>query len=116
TLELVASLPRPGGNITGLTTVNIELAGKQVELLKEMVPHVSRVAILWEEAIPAAEFNVKETEAAAASVGLTLHVFAVRSPKEFSSANIVVRVTSAGKQQRATRWCLSPVGECGESR
>jgi putative ABC transport system substrate-binding protein len=86
TLGLVASLARPGGNITGLTTVNIELAGKRVGLLKEMMPKVSRVAILWDQANPAAEFNVKETEAAAASVGLTLQVFAVRGPDEFSSS------------------------------
>jgi ABC-type uncharacterized transport system substrate-binding protein len=85
-LRLVASLARPGGNITGLTNVTIELAGKRVGLLKEMVPKVSRVAILWDEANPTAEFNVKETEAATASVGLTLRAFAVRGPNEFSSA------------------------------
>jgi ABC-type uncharacterized transport system substrate-binding protein len=86
TLRLVASLARPGGNITGLTTVNIELAGKRVGLLKEIVPKVSRVAILWDQANPAAELNMKETEAAAASVGLKLQVFAVRRPTEFSSS------------------------------
>jgi putative ABC transport system substrate-binding protein len=86
TLGLVASLARPGGNITGLTTVSSELAGNWVELLKEMVPKVSRVAILWDEANPAVEFNVKETEAAAASVGLTWHLFGVRGPNEFSRA------------------------------
>jgi putative ABC transport system substrate-binding protein len=86
TLGLVPSLARPGGNITGLTTVNIELAGKRVGLLKELIPKVSRVAILWDEANPTAEFNVKETEAAAASVGLTPQVFAVRGPNEFSRA------------------------------
>jgi ABC-type uncharacterized transport system substrate-binding protein len=85
-LGLVASLARPGGNITGLTNLTIELAGKRVGLLKEVAPKVSRVALLRDEANPAADFNVKETEAAATSVGLTLRVFGVRSPDEFSSA------------------------------
>jgi putative ABC transport system substrate-binding protein len=62
------------------------LAGKRVGLLKEVAPKVSRVALLRDEANPAADFNVKETEAAATSVGLTLRVFGVRSPDEFSSA------------------------------
>jgi len=56
-LKLVASLAQPGGNITGLTNVTIELAGKRVGLLKEMVPRVSRVAILWDEANPTADFT-----------------------------------------------------------
>jgi ABC-type uncharacterized transport system substrate-binding protein len=86
TLGLVASLARPGGNITGLTTANIELAGKRVGLLKEMVPKVSRVGILWDQTNPAADFVVKETEAAAASVGLTVQGFAVRGPNDFSSS------------------------------
>ena len=85
-LKLVASLAQPGGNITGLTNVTIELAGKRVGLLKEMVPRVSRVAILWDEANPTADFNVKQTGAAAAAVGLTPRLFGVRDPNEFSSA------------------------------
>ncbi len=84
-LKLVASLARPGGNITGLTNVT-ELAGKRVGLLKEMVPKVSRVAILWDEANPTADFNVKETEAAATAIGLTTRLFGVRDPSEFSRA------------------------------
>ena len=71
-LKLVPSLARPGGNITGLTNVTIELAGKRVGLLKEMVPKVSRVAILWDEANPTADFNVKETEKTAKTLGLTI--------------------------------------------
>jgi putative ABC transport system substrate-binding protein len=54
--------------------------------LKEVVPRVSRVAVLWDEANRAGEFNVKETEAAVVSVGLTLHVFPVRGPNEFSGS------------------------------
>ena len=54
--------------------------------MKEVVPRVSRVAVLWDEANRAGEFNVKETEAAVVSVGLTLHVFPVRGPNEFSGS------------------------------
>src|SRR5262245_11709342 len=85
-LKLVASLARPGGNITGLTNVTIELAQKRVGLLKDMVPKVSRVAILWDEANPTAEFNVRETEAAATAVGLTPRLFGVRDPNGFTTA------------------------------
>jgi putative tryptophan/tyrosine transport system substrate-binding protein len=85
-LGLVASLARPGGNVTGLTNVTIELAGKRVGLLRETVPKVSRVAILWDAGNPAADLNAQETEAATASVGLTLRVFRVRNPSEFSHA------------------------------
>src|SRR5262249_21954656 len=85
-LKLVTSLARPGGNVTGLTNVTIELAGKRLGLLKEMVPKVSRVAILWDEANPTADFHVKETEAAATAVGVTARLFGVRDPQEFSSA------------------------------
>src|SRR5262245_21127381 len=85
-LKLVPSLARPGGNITGLTNVTIELAGKRVGLLKEMVPKVSRVAILSDEANPTADFNVKDTEIAAAAVGSTPRVFGVRDANEFTSA------------------------------
>jgi putative ABC transport system substrate-binding protein len=85
-LGLVASLARPGGNITGLSNLAIELAGKRVGLLNEVAPRVSRVAVLWDQANPAAEFNVKEAEAAAASLGLTLQLFPVQGPNEFSSS------------------------------
>ena len=95
-LKLVASLARPGGNITGLTNVTIELAGKRVGLLKEMVPKVSRVAILWDEANPTADFNVRETEAAARAVRLTPRLFGVRDPNEFSSAFSTMRKEQVG--------------------
>ena len=85
-LKLGDSLARPGGNITGLTNVTIELAQKRVGLLKDMVPKVSRMAILWDEANPTAEFNVRQTEAAATAVGLTPRLFGVRDPNGFTPA------------------------------
>lgn len=60
---LVASLARPGGNITGLTIFGPELSGKRLELLKETAPNVARVALLWNSANPSNELMWKETQA-----------------------------------------------------
>ena len=57
---LVESLARPGGNVTGLTLLNRELGGKRLELLKEAVPKLARVAVLYDPAIPATVLEVKE--------------------------------------------------------
>jgi putative ABC transport system substrate-binding protein len=62
---LVASLARPGGNITGLSNMNAEYAGKRLELLKEINPKVSRVVVLWNSANPGTALNFKQTETAA---------------------------------------------------
>src|SRR5262249_47603548 len=91
-----ASLAHPGGNITGLTNIAIELAGKRVDLLKELMPNVSHAALLWDEANPAAEFNLKEKQTAAVSLGLTLHVFAVSGSHEFSHSFAVMRSEHVG--------------------
>ena len=66
-LGLVASLARPGGNVTGLANFTSELAGKRLELLKEVVPRVSRVAVLWNPDALSSTLRMKETEAAAPS-------------------------------------------------
>ena len=84
---LVASLARPGGNITGLTiAVGPELVGKQLELLKEAVPQVSRVAVLWNPTHPAHPPQLREAEGAARSLGVRLQPLGVSSPNEFDSA------------------------------
>jgi putative ABC transport system substrate-binding protein len=82
---LVASLARPGGNITGLSSRAPEVSGKRLELLKEAVPHLSRVATLWHRDAPVGPY-IKETEAAAQALGLQLHAFEVGSPDEFDQA------------------------------
>jgi putative ABC transport system substrate-binding protein len=83
---LVASLARPGGNITGLTILAPELSGKRVELLKEAIPNITRVAFLWNSANPAQGLQWKETQAAAQALGLQLKSLEVRSSNDFDSA------------------------------
>jgi putative ABC transport system substrate-binding protein len=68
----VASLARPGGNVTGQSTISPELSGKRLELLREVVPGLSRVAFLWNPDIRGAVLDYNETEGAARSLGLQL--------------------------------------------
>jgi len=81
---LAASLARPGGNITGVTIGGPELAGKRLELLREALPRLSRVAVLRD---PTAEAAIaQETESAARALNLRLLVFTVRAPADFDGA------------------------------
>jgi putative ABC transport system substrate-binding protein len=94
---LVASLARPGGNITGLTfTTGPEIVSKQLQLLSEAVPMVSRVALLWNPANPAAEPFLRQVEVAAQSSRLELQRVEVRGPDEFESAFSVMTRGRAG--------------------
>src|SRR5262245_32307808 len=83
---LVASLARPGGNLTGLSTLVPELSVKRLELLKEVVPGLTRVAVLWNAANPANASVWQETQAAAHALGLQLHAQDVRSPQDLRGA------------------------------
>ena len=85
-LGLVASLARHGGNVTGLVSFTSELAGKRLELLKEVVPRVSRVAVLWNPDGPSSTLRMRETEAAAPSLGIKLQPVDVREPNDFEHA------------------------------
>jgi len=82
---LVASLARPGGNITGLSLMVTELGGKRLELLKEALPHVSRVAVLWNAGNPASPDELRAIETAARGLGLQLQSLAIRHPNELDS-------------------------------
>ncbi len=82
---LVASLARPGGNITGLTILAPELSGKRLELLKEAVPKATRVAFLWNSANPAQGLLWKESQAAAQELRLQLQSLEVRSSNDFEN-------------------------------
>ncbi len=83
---LVASLAKPGGNITGLTTRSPELAGKRLELLKATFPEVSRVAVLWDPSRLGNDAHFKETEVAARALGVQLQSLEVRRPYDFENA------------------------------
>ena len=83
---LVKDLAHPGGNLTGLTTSAPDIAGKRLQLLKEMVPTIARVAVLWNAANPIILRQVRETEAAAPTLGVTLHVVGVRALQDFEDA------------------------------
>jgi len=81
---LVKSLARPGGNVTGLTTLNTELGGKRLELLKEVVSKLARVAVLYNPANPGATREVKEDlPVAARALGLTVRTWEVRVAEDF---------------------------------
>ncbi len=84
---LVASLARPGANITGTSSMTPDLAGKSLQLLKEVVPKASRAAVLWNPNNVVAQANLlRETEVAAAELGIRLQLVGVRGPGEFDSA------------------------------
>jgi len=83
-LGLVASLARPGGNVTGLTGQGDELPGKWMQLLKEAFPRVSRVAVLWDSATSAE--LVRASEAAARSLDIRLQTLTVGRPDDFADA------------------------------
>jgi putative ABC transport system substrate-binding protein len=83
---LIASLSRPGGNVTGVTTVSAELAGKRLELLQQVVPRLSRVAVLRDPPVGAVELALKETQVAAETLSVQLQMLNVRGPKDFDSA------------------------------
>jgi putative ABC transport system substrate-binding protein len=85
-LGLVDSLARPGGNITGFTNMGSALVGKRLELLKETVPKLSRIAMLWNPKDPAAAQQWKESQLAARELGLQLHSMEVSSADRFDSA------------------------------
>jgi len=83
---LVNSLARPGGNLTGFATIAAVLAGKRLELLKEAVPKLSRVAILWEPTNQGSQESWKESQPAARVLGLQIHSMEVTSAAKFESA------------------------------
>ena len=95
---LVASLARPGGNITGVTPISAELSAKRLELLKETVPRVSRIAVLStpDYPLPVKTETLKEMEAAARALGVQLQLLEVRGANDFDSAFGAMRKERAG--------------------
>jgi putative ABC transport system substrate-binding protein len=84
--SLVAGLARPGGNITGLSMLNIELGGKRVELLREVVPELSRVFVLWNPGNHGNALIISNTEAIAGALGIRIRSLEVRAARDLESA------------------------------
>ena len=90
----IASLARPGGNITGLSSLAPELSGKRLELLKETVPGLARVAVLWASTTPGSAQALKEMELAAGTLGVKLQSLDVLGPQDIETA---FRAASKGR-------------------
>ncbi len=93
---LVASLARPGGNLTGLADITVDLSAKRLELIKEVVPTASRVAALWNPTHPTNPLQLRETQVAAQALGLTLQPLEVREADELDRAFAAMRRERAG--------------------
>ena len=92
----VTSLARPGGNVTGLSTLSPEISGKRLELLKEIVPKLSRVAVLGTSTGTATALSLKEVEPAAGALGVKLQFLDVLGPKDIEPA---FRAASKGRAE-----------------
>ena len=110
--ELVDSLARPGGNITGFTTIGSVLAGKRLELLKETIPNLSRVAVLWDPQDPSAAQQWKESQLPARELGLQLHSMEVSSADKFEAAFKEATKARSG----ALAWMLAPLGSSSQQQ
>jgi putative ABC transport system substrate-binding protein len=92
----VASLARPGGNVTGVSNLSAELSGKRLEFLKEVLPKLSRVAVLWNPEAPGPILGFKELESAARIVDVPLESLRVRDSKEFEAAFKIAKDRASG--------------------
>jgi len=84
-LGLVENLGRPGGNVTGLTSLSVELVDKRLALLRELPPKLSRVAVLW-DGTPNSRISVEQLETTAPTLGITVHRVSVRGPNNLDRA------------------------------
>ncbi len=92
----VASLARPGGNVTGLTVQTPDVAGKRLQLLREVIANLSRVAVLWDPGYPGGRLQVGEAEAAARTLSVQLHLVEVRGPGQLDGAFAAMTSNGAG--------------------
>jgi ABC-type uncharacterized transport system substrate-binding protein len=107
---LVDSLARPGENITGFTTIGSVLAGKRLELLKETIPKLSRVAVLWNPQDSSNAQSWKENQLRARELGLQLHSMEVSSADKFEAAFKEATKARSG----ALAWMLAPLGSSSQ--
>jgi putative tryptophan/tyrosine transport system substrate-binding protein len=102
---LVASLARPGGNVTGLSNLNSELGAKRPQMLREVFPRLSRVAVLWNGARPVSARLFSETEGAARTLGIEVYSADVRSPTDLDNAYEMI----VGRRPDALITILDPL-------
>jgi putative tryptophan/tyrosine transport system substrate-binding protein len=88
---LVASLARPGGNVTGMSLMAPDLGGKRLELLKELLPRLARVAVLWNAANPYTANLFKETQTAGRTLAIEVQSLEVRNPEDLDGAFAAIR-------------------------
>jgi len=93
---LVASLARPGRNVTGMSVLGLELVGKQLQLLKETVPGISRVAVLANSTVPQNAIGLEQAETAARSMNVQIQPLQVRTPGDFAAAFSAMKKERAG--------------------
>ena len=94
---LIASLARPGGNITGTSSISSDIVGKQLELLKELAPDVGRIAVLWNPANPAFQaLQLEQAEIAARQAGLQLKLFEARTHYDFETVFVDIANEGTG--------------------
>jgi putative ABC transport system substrate-binding protein len=109
-LGFIASLARPGGNVTGLSLMGPEVSGKRLQLLQELVPGLAKVALFWDSNDPGTEFSVKETQAAAEALSLKLKVLETRRADDFDAA------FQAAAKEEARAVILLPAPVMGSNR
>ncbi len=93
---LVRSLARPGGNLTGVSVLSVELGAKRLELLREALPGVTRVGLLWDPSFSPAAPELRQIEGAARSFGVEIQPVAVQRPEEFEGALLAMKRQRAG--------------------
>ena len=99
---LVASLAKPGGNVTGLTQLSAELDGKKLEMLKQAAPKITRVGLLWTVGSARADDRLREADPAAKALGIRLHSLELKDSDDFS------RIFDAAKQLGVQALSLAP--------
>ena len=110
-MGLVPSLARPGGNVTGLSFQNAETASKRVELLREVVPDLRRLAILGNAGYPSAVAEMREVQATASALGLEAATLEIRQAEE-----IVAAISALGGQAGALYVATDPLVNANRSR
>jgi putative ABC transport system substrate-binding protein len=112
--DLVTSLARPGGNLTGVTALGQELSGKRLQLLKEALPGKSHVAVLSNPTNPDSKLSVKEVEASASELGVKLRVHEIGEPEKFDAAFRTMTAERAGALMVLTDFHVpnAPQADC----